>query len=276
MRLACLFLAVGALVLSGCSGNGGGGTAVPTALSYSAATPVFVRGVAIAADNPTCNGAVTSWTVSPALPAGLTLNAGTGILSGTPTAIAVTATYTVTAAGAGGSTTTTLSITVNDQAPAKFSYAAGTATYTVGEPITPNGPSNSGAAVISYGMSPTLPSGLSFSTTTGVITGDPTAVSPATSYAVTATNSGGTAAATVTITVNPAASAPLAAPAGLAYNPGDAVYTVLRPHPGKLSNQHWRAAAHVLQFSRDRGLRLHSLSSAPSGPLSERHIGHPR
>ena len=263
MRLACLFLAVGALVLSGCSGNGGGGSTAPTALSYSAAAPVFVRGVAIAPDNPACSGAVTSWTVSPALPAGLTLNAGTGILSGTPTAVAVTATYTVTAAGAGGSTTTTLSITVNDQAPAKFSYAAGTVTYTVGEPITPNGPSNSGAAVISYGMSPTLPSGLSFSTTTGVITGDPTAVSPATSYAVTATNSGGTAAATVTITVNPAASAPLASPAGLAYNPGDAIYTVGVPIP---ENYPTSTGGPPLTYYNSAGTEVYAYTVSPPLP----------
>jgi len=263
MRLACLFLAVGALVLSGCSGNGGGGSTAPTALSYSAAAPVFVRGVAIAPDNPACSGAVTSWTVSPALPAGLTLNAGTGILSGTPTAVAVTATYTVTAAGAGGSTTTTLSITVNDQAPAKFSYAAGTVTYTVGEPITPNGPSNSGAAVISYGMSPTLPSGLSFSTTTGVITGDPTAVSPATSYTVTATNSGGTAAATVTITVNPAASAPLASPAGLAYNPGDAIYTVGVPIP---ENYPTSTGGPPLTYYNSAGTEVYAYTVSPPLP----------
>lgn len=42
------------------------------------------------------------WTVSPALPAGLTLNSRTGIISGTPTAAVVSGSYTVTAKNPAG------------------------------------------------------------------------------------------------------------------------------------------------------------------------------
>lgn len=57
----------------------------------------------------------------------------------------------------------------------------------------------------SYSISPALPTGLSFSTTTGVISGTPTAITATASYMVTATNSGGLTNATVTITIMPPA-----------------------------------------------------------------------
>ena len=55
---------------------------------------------------------MVSYAVSPALPAGLTLDTATGVISGTPTAVTSTATYTVTATNTGGFTTASLSIAV--------------------------------------------------------------------------------------------------------------------------------------------------------------------
>ena len=210
----------------GCGNNGGGGSG-PSALSYSARAAVFTKGVAITPDNPTTSGgAVTGYSVSPALPAGLSLNTSTGVVSGTPTVVAAAASYTVTASGTSGTITTTLSITVNDQPPLAFSYAAGTAAYTVDVPITANFPTNSGGTVISYSVGSALPAGLSLSTATGIISGTPTAVRTSTSYTVTAANSGGNASAALTIAVNAVLSPAISAPAGLAYHPGNAVYTV--------------------------------------------------
>lgn len=60
---------------------------------------------------------MVSYSVSPALPAGLTLNTSSGIISGTPTTLAAAANYTITATNTGGSTTASVSITVNDIAP---------------------------------------------------------------------------------------------------------------------------------------------------------------
>ena len=220
------------VLLCGCANNGSSVMA-PTGLNYAAGTAVYTKGVAIPSDNPTSSGGTaTSYSVSPALPAGLALSAITGIVSGTPTVVAANATYTVTASDSAGSTTTALSIMVNDQPPSALSYAAGTAAYTVGVPITANAPTNSGGTVISYTVIPALPAGLSLSTATGIISGTPIAAIAAAHYTVTATNSGGSATAVLIIAVN-AAPVPTGppAPAGLAYHPGTAVYTVGVPIP---------------------------------------------
>ncbi|MDB5122543.1 MAG: C-terminal target protein [Mucilaginibacter sp.] len=56
-----------------------------------------------------------------------------------------------------------------------------------------------------YSIDKTLPAGMSFNTTTGVISGTPTVTSATTVYTIAAHNASGTAYATVTITVNPTA-----------------------------------------------------------------------
>ena len=182
--------------------NSGGSTSVgvtitvndvaPSALTYSANPAVYTRGTAIAANTPSNGGGtVTSYSVSPALPAGLGLNTTTGVISGTPTAITATASYTVTASNTGGSTTVGVTITVNDVAPSALTYSANPAVYTKGTAIAPNTPSSSGGAVVSYSVSPALPAGLTLNTTTGVITGTPTAITAVATYTVTASNTGG-------------------------------------------------------------------------------------
>ena len=75
----------------------------PSSLSYP--TPnFFPPGVAIASLNPTVTGSVTTYSVSPSLPTGLSLNTSSGVISGTPIANTASLTYTVTATNAGGST----------------------------------------------------------------------------------------------------------------------------------------------------------------------------
>jgi DNA-binding beta-propeller fold protein YncE len=257
--------------LCGC-GNGGSGTASIT-LGYSQPSAVFVKGVAVTADTPISSGGVlTSYSVSPALPAGLSLNSSTGVISGTPMVVAGNATYVVTAYGSGSSATASLSITVNDQPPSALSYAAGTAAYIVNSPITDNFPTNTGGTVISYSVIPALPSGLSLSTTTGIISGDPTAVTATANYTVTATNSGGSTTATLTIVVNavPVPTNP-AAPAGLVYNPGTAVYTVGVPIPENVPTSTGGAPlSYSVSPALPAGLRI---SAAPIIPLGDAATG---
>jgi len=59
----------------------------------------------------------TGYSISPALPAGLSFDGTTGIISGTPTAASPVVTYTVTAYNLSGSNTTSLNLAVNSQSP---------------------------------------------------------------------------------------------------------------------------------------------------------------
>ena len=86
--------------------------AAPSGLSYTPSTISGTVGTGITSLTPAVTGTVTNWSVSPAFPAGILIDATTGVISGTPTGVAASATYTVTAANAGGSTTTTVTVAV--------------------------------------------------------------------------------------------------------------------------------------------------------------------
>jgi hypothetical protein len=175
--------------------------AAPASLLYPQTTIVATVGNVIAADIPTATGTVTGYTISPALPSGLNLSASTGTISGTPTSVAAQATYTVTATNAAGSTTAAVQIVVNAAAPATLVYPQTTITANVGQLIAADTPTVTGT-VSSYSVSPALPAGLSLSTSTGAISGIPTAATTLASYTVTAADSAGSTTASVQIVVN--------------------------------------------------------------------------
>jgi subtilisin-like proprotein convertase family protein len=175
----------------------------PSALSYSSNPATYTKDSVITNNTPTSSGgAVVSYAVSPALPAGLTLNTSTGIISGTPTTLTAASDYTITATNTGGSTDASVSIAVNDIAPSALSYSSNPATYTKDSAITNNTPTSSGGAVVSYAVSPALPAGLTLNTSTGIISGTPTTLTAAADYTITATNTGGSTDASVSIAVN--------------------------------------------------------------------------
>jgi hypothetical protein len=80
-----------------------------TAFAYPSVSASYCKNQAIAAINPTTtpgSPAVYTYTVSPALPTGLGIDANTGAITGTPTAATTSAMYTVTATRDCGSTAT--------------------------------------------------------------------------------------------------------------------------------------------------------------------------
>jgi hypothetical protein len=85
----------------------------PDDLAYAPTVATYAAGSAIAANVPAWSGTATSFSVSPALPAGLVLDPATGAVSGTPSSPSPTASYAVTATGPTGSTTGLLTITVH-------------------------------------------------------------------------------------------------------------------------------------------------------------------
>lgn len=178
----------------------GGGTSAPATINFNIALPPVpvvtgssqsgTVGVAfsytVVATNSPTSYAVSSGT----LPAGLTLNASTGVISGTPSA-AGSPSVSVTATNAGGTS-----------APATINFTISLPPAPV---VTPGSPSGTQGSVFSYSVvasnsptsyavsSGTLPVGLSLNTSTGVISGTPTG-SGSTSVNITATNAGGTSA----------------------------------------------------------------------------------
>ena len=188
---------------------GNGNVTAPASLSYPSPN-VFSTGTAISPLSPTVTGSVSSYTVSPSLPQGLSLNATTGIISGTPTVASTSSVYTVTASNSAGSAAFGVAITVNAPlaAPSSLSYPTPN-TFTVGTAIAMLSPTVSGT-VTSYSVSPALPAGLVMSTSTGKITGTPTAATPMATYTVTASNAAGSRTFGVVITVNAALTAPTA------------------------------------------------------------------
>lgn len=159
----------------GCASSGASSTSQatpPAKVVYPQTTITAAVGQAITADTPTVTGTVTSYAVSPALPAGLSLNTSTGAISGTPTAVAAQATYTITASNSAGSTSATIQVTVSSAVvpPSHLVYPQTTITATVGQAIISNIPGVTGT-VTSYAVSPALPAGLSLSISTGAISG---------------------------------------------------------------------------------------------------------
>jgi hypothetical protein len=89
-------------------------------------------------------------------------------------------------------------------APA-FTLSASAETKTVNNAITGYTISSTGGTIASYTITPTAPAGITFSTSTGLLSGTPTSTQGATTYTITATNASGSASATFTLRVAPSA-----------------------------------------------------------------------
>jgi len=146
----------------------------------------------------TASNIPASFAATGALPTGVTFNTSTGVLSGTPT---VTGTFplSITATnGSGTSAPQSFTLQVNFATPVVTS--AGTASGTGDLPFSyqitaTNLPQ-------SFGVTGALPTGVSIDTTTGIISGTPTA-SGTFPVTISAINPGGTGTKALTITIAP-------------------------------------------------------------------------
>jgi hypothetical protein len=140
------------------------------------------------------------------LPPGLSINASTGIISGTPTTAGTYGSGTISLLSSGTTNTFAVSITINPLAATPVVTSAATASGTVGAAFTYAAAASNSPTSFNVGA---LPAGLTANTTTGAISGTP---STAGSYTVSlsANNSAGTGATvTVNVTIAPALGAPV-------------------------------------------------------------------
>ena len=147
----------------------------------------------------TTGDAPSTWTISPNLTSGLQFGTTNGTLWGTPNATSSAVTYTITVSTAGGANDSA-TVTIAVVAPAiTLQYPATSLSLVNGTTMQSFGGQTSGAAALSFSVSPALPSGLSLGASNGTVFGTPTATASPTDHTVTVTSVAGT---TATFVVN--------------------------------------------------------------------------
>ena len=148
------------------------------------------------------NGAYTLGLSSGALPAGLSFNAATGVISGTPVS-AATGSFTITATDGNGATGSR-SYTITVSSPVSVNPAT-LPSGTVGTPYSQTVSGSGGSGAYTYAVSAgSLPAGLSLNASTGAIAGTPSSAASST-FTINATDgNGATGSRSYTVSVNPA------------------------------------------------------------------------
>jgi uncharacterized protein YhjY with autotransporter beta-barrel domain len=216
-----------------------GGTSTPATVSVTMTAPAItispngstLSATTVSAFSQTfsASGGTGPYTYSQTgtLPAGLTFNAGTRTLSGTPTAagsfpITVSGTDSSTGSAASGSSNYTLNVA----APA-IAVLIGATTLQRGVFASQQASASGGSPAYTFSVtSGALPAGLNLDAATGAITGTPSAAG-AYSFTLTATDVNGFTGAQA-VSGNVGAGAPIAAAssATVAYNSGASSYTI--------------------------------------------------
>ena len=199
LKKSFYLLSVVTLLLTGCGSGGGGSNPTAPILADASAVTATENSAISPITFTNSGGAVSSCTVAPALPTGLSL-ADDCQITGTPTVAQALTTYTVRGTNATGSDTATVSITLNAVLLAPTLADASAVIATENSVISPISFTNSGGAVSSCTVAPALPTGLSLADDCQ-ITGTPTVAQALTTYTVRGTNSEGSSDASVAITI---------------------------------------------------------------------------
>ena len=160
-----------------------GPTCSAITLSGNIANQAFVRGQAITPlvlPEATGGAPTITYSLTPALPAGLSFDATARTISGTPTVVTATTLYTYTATDANGASAS-LQFSIEVYSPIALPGNIANQSFARAQPITPLvlPEATGGAPPISYSLTPALLVGLSFNAATRTITGTPTRVSHA-------------------------------------------------------------------------------------------------
>ena len=189
----------------GATGSRAYSTTINAAVAVSPATlPNGTVGAAYS-QNVSATGGNGSYTFSVSigtLPAGLSLNAGSGLISGTPT-VAATSNFTITATdGLGATGSRAYAVTINaGVAVNPATLPNGTVGVAYNQTVTAVGGNGSYTFSVTAGS---LPAGLSLNAATGAITGTPTTAAPS-NFTITATDGlGATGARAYSVTTNAA------------------------------------------------------------------------
>jgi large repetitive protein len=171
-RVLGIAILVAVLFVAGCTTNSAPPSPAPAITSPNTSGSAFMMGAAGTFTVTATGTPVPTFTETGSLPSGLTFNASTGTISGTPTGPAGSSTITITAHnGAGPDAVQTFTIIVN-QPPAITSVnttiltvgAAGTFTVTA-----------TGFPAPTFSETGALPSGVTLAAVTGILSGTPAA-----------------------------------------------------------------------------------------------------
>jgi len=145
-------------------------------LSYSPSTFTFTQNTQITPITPSIIGTITNCSASPNLPAGLSLNPITCIITGTPTVSQVLTDYIITASNKNQSSVVTISIAVNASAPTptlptvSFGSTSASGLETVNTISVPVTISTAADSTVNYSVTGTATSGIDFTLASGTLT----------------------------------------------------------------------------------------------------------
>ena len=163
----------------------------PNSLHYPGQPFFWLTGGMVEVTPTVGGGGHLSWSVSPPLPEGLSIEQSDGSITGISYLPQQLAQYTVTAYNTGGSLSVNILIQLSEESPAGLVYEPSQFDLRIGEGIGTVLPSIEGGTPSSWEVSPSLPDGFSLDSQSGSISGNSTSLQPWTYHRIWANNSGG-------------------------------------------------------------------------------------